>query len=447
MVKRFRGGLISANSYYTSVNNITYGSNTLFVGQQLTPTQSSYNVNRQIKYGNVTSYSFLVNRYDRFPSSIFESETRSFTVKADNARNGTTLYWTIKNITTSDSDFTAVSGSFSVTNGIGTFSVLPIAEPIFDPDETFQIEIRTGSISGPVQVTSDIVTVKNQLFTMNVLAVGAGGGGGGNDATSRSGGGGSGGVVEAILNWTGSNVTVIAGGGGGGGAAGVTGTGGGTAGANGGGRGGNAGTSPNSGAGGGGGGWSGIYSGPTYYLVAGGGAGGGGAQEGTAKDVNASGGGIQPNGVNGTSLSGTQGGDYSGDGGGGGGGGGGYYGGVCYPAPSGAIALAQSGGGNYANPAYVNSANLINGSYGKSQANGSTAGSSVVYNWTGYSSNAGAGGFAPSANQASGSSGGNGKVIIRYLGSKLFTGGTYSTDGTYSYHTFANTSPETFSYP
>lgn len=448
MVKRFRGGLISANLYHTAVNNITYGSNTLFIGQQLTPTQSSYNVNRQITYGNVSNYSFLVNRYDRFPSTIYEGETRTFTVKADNVPNNTTAYWNIKHITTSDADFTANSGTFITTNGIGTFSVNPAGDGIDDVNETFQIEIRTGNVSGILQTTSDSIGIISitSFIQVDILAIGAGGGGGGGDGpgvAGRGGGGGSGAVVAGSSTLTiGNQLTVSVGGGGGGGVGATGGTGGGAAGTNGGARGGNAGGSPSSGGGGAGGGWSGILSGPTYYLIAGGAAGGGGANEGTANDVNASGGGIQPGGANGTNLTGTQGVDYPGDGGGGGGGGGGYYGGLGYTG-TGSPAPGPGGGGNYTNPTYITSATLVNGNPGQTTTQGGAGGASTVYSWVGYSNDAGAGGIAGSG-PGTGGTGGTGKVIIRYLGSQLGQGGTYSSSNGYSYHTFTSATPSVF---
>ena len=449
MVKRFRGGLISANPYYTSVNNITYGSNTLFIGQQLTPTQSSYNVNRQITYGNVSNYSFLVNRYDRFPSAIVEGETRTFTVKADNVTNNTTAYWNIKHITTNDADFTANSGSFVTSSGIATFSITASSNDDTENNELFQLEIRTGtSITGVLESTSPSITITNrESIIIDFLAIGGGGGAGGNDGPGAAGqgaGGASGGIVSgsaAII--FGQQLTVSVGGAGGGGTGATTGTGGGTAGSNGGGRGGNAGTSPNSGAGGGGGGWSGILSGPTYYMVAGGGAGGGGSNEGTANDVNASGGGIQPGGANGVSLTGTQGVDYPGDGGGGGGGGGGYYGGLGYTG-TGSPAPAQGGGGNYTNPTYISSAALVNGNPGQTGPSGGAGGASTVYSWVGYSNDAGAGGTRGSGPTASGAAGASGKIIIRYLGSQLCQGGTYSSASGYSYHTFTSATPSIF---
>jgi len=195
MTKRFRGGIISANLSYTQVNNITYGSNTLFIGQQLTPIQNAYNVYKKITYGNIPNYSFLINRYENFINTIYETGSQVYTVKADNAPDGTTVYWTILHGTTEDADFTNSSGSFTTTNGIGSFTLMAVGEDLDDINKTFQIQLRTDSISGPVQVTSNPITLIDvpNSFKLEYLLVAGGGSG-----ASQGGGGGAGGVLTGF---------------------------------------------------------------------------------------------------------------------------------------------------------------------------------------------------------------------------------------------------------
>jgi len=115
-----------------------------------------------------------------------------------------TLYWTILHGTTTDANFSLVSGSFTKlsTNTI-TITTLSTADT---SDRTFQLEIRTGSITGPVLITSSVVnllitgqevftTVGTNTFTvpagvtsLSVVAVG-GGGGAGADYAGGAGGG------------------------------------------------------------------------------------------------------------------------------------------------------------------------------------------------------------------------------------------------------------------
>lgn len=71
----------------------------------------------------------------------------------------TLLYWTILNGTTTDADFLAVSGSFTVSGGAGLFTVRSVADGLGEPAETFQVQIRTGSTSGTVIYTSPAITI------------------------------------------------------------------------------------------------------------------------------------------------------------------------------------------------------------------------------------------------------------------------------------------------
>ena len=109
----------------------------------------------------VATYSFNIA-----PSSINEGSAGSFTVSTTNVGSGTTLYWTVLNSTTSNVDFSATSGSFAIdTYGYGTFTVTPTADHLTEGAETFQVEVRTDSITGTVQATSPSVTVNDTSLT------------------------------------------------------------------------------------------------------------------------------------------------------------------------------------------------------------------------------------------------------------------------------------------
>ena len=77
--------------------------------------------------------------------------------------NGVNYFWTINHITTNAADFAAVSGQITsqyhtTTSGTyfntGYFYVNPVSDTIFEGTEIFTISIRSGSITGPVVVTS-----------------------------------------------------------------------------------------------------------------------------------------------------------------------------------------------------------------------------------------------------------------------------------------------------
>ena len=105
----------------------------------------------------VLSYTFSGN-----PTAV-EGSSYTGTVNTIQVSNGTTLYWTINHGTTSAADFSATSGSFTISAsgnmGSGSFSFTPTASDADSSSETFSIEIRTGSTSGTIVDTSSTITL------------------------------------------------------------------------------------------------------------------------------------------------------------------------------------------------------------------------------------------------------------------------------------------------
>ena len=100
------------------------------------------------------------------PASVDEGNSAAFTVQ--NLGPDGTYYWTVLNGTSANADFTATSGSFTVSgstggidNGSGSFSVTTVADRTTEGAETFQVQVRSGSVSGPVLVTSASVTIND----------------------------------------------------------------------------------------------------------------------------------------------------------------------------------------------------------------------------------------------------------------------------------------------
>lgn len=89
-------------------------------------------------------------------SSVDEAASLVFNVTA--SVDGT-YYWTINNITTASADFSAVSGSFTVTSGTGSFTVDITDDYATEGDQTFTASVRKTSISGQVMATSTTVTI------------------------------------------------------------------------------------------------------------------------------------------------------------------------------------------------------------------------------------------------------------------------------------------------
>jgi hypothetical protein len=77
------------------------------------------------------------------PATIDEGTNNTYYISTTNFTG--TLYWTI-NATTND--FTAISGSVAITSNSGSFTLSTIADTSTEGNETYLINLRTGSISG-----------------------------------------------------------------------------------------------------------------------------------------------------------------------------------------------------------------------------------------------------------------------------------------------------------
>ena len=86
-------------------------------------------------------------------SSVNEGSTITFTSTSTGVPDGT-LYWSRYGGAANDADFSAVNGSFTVTDGVGTFTVTPVADHLTEGTELFSVVVRTGSITGPIIGTS-----------------------------------------------------------------------------------------------------------------------------------------------------------------------------------------------------------------------------------------------------------------------------------------------------
>jgi len=93
-------------------------------------------------------------------SSVNEGGTVTWTVTAYNSP--TTLYWT-NGGTTTGADFTdgQNSGSFSISGTSGSISRTLTNDATTEGSETIIMQVRTGSTSGPIVVTSSTVTVND----------------------------------------------------------------------------------------------------------------------------------------------------------------------------------------------------------------------------------------------------------------------------------------------
>ena len=280
---------------------------------------------------------------------------------------------------------------------------------------TYTVRHYKNSVES-VDSTSDSATTS--LAVEYLVVAGGGGGRSGFIDGQPGGGGGAASLVTAATFQPGITYTIVVGAGGAGGASGSA------SGAN--------------------GGESSLHNGTSYLARMAGGTGGSGTTGGAGGTVlsgSGAAGGVGGNqntspGSIGSGTGGGGGGGYGGTGGGNGGaGGGGGAGGVGGTSPGTAgVSSSGSGGQPGWDGANASGGGGGGGGYNISGKCNSTSGC--------YGGGGGGGGGASQGNPAG--NGGEGVVIIRYLGSQKATGGTITSSGGYTIHTF--TSSGTFSF-
>lgn len=113
-------------------------------------------------FGNVTIRQLLATYIvTRSSLSVDEGSSVTFTVTTTNVPNGAVLYYTLNIINGDASDVTATSGSFTITNGVGSFSVTTVEDLTTEGSEYITASIRTSSINGPIVATSGLVLIND----------------------------------------------------------------------------------------------------------------------------------------------------------------------------------------------------------------------------------------------------------------------------------------------
>lgn len=127
-----------------------------------------------ISASKVRSQKFVVIGGPRAPSyaiipsvtSVTESDTISFTINTTNVSNGVVLYWTLTG-TTSSGDFNPAvsSGTTTISNGSAVVSLSLSADQLTEGTESFSMQLRLDSTSGPIVAQSSVITVLDTSFT------------------------------------------------------------------------------------------------------------------------------------------------------------------------------------------------------------------------------------------------------------------------------------------
>ena len=97
-----------------------------------------------------------------YDTTVDEGGTLTVNVNTTNVANGTTLYWNVVlGSTISSGDFASTSGSFSINSNTGSFDIDTISDTLTEGGEPVTVQIRTGSNSGTIVLTSDQITISD----------------------------------------------------------------------------------------------------------------------------------------------------------------------------------------------------------------------------------------------------------------------------------------------
>lgn len=92
---------------------------------------------------------------------VDEGDTVSFTVTTSNLPNST-LYWSMAGTATAaDFDDSADSGTVDIINNSGLISRQILADHLTEGPETFLLQLRTTSVTGPIVATSPTITIND----------------------------------------------------------------------------------------------------------------------------------------------------------------------------------------------------------------------------------------------------------------------------------------------
>ena len=101
-------------------------------------------------------------------ASINEGQSVTFTITTRNVPSGTTLYYTLGNMTAADISGGAVSGTVTVSNNIGTVSVTTASDSATEGTETMIFQLRTVSTSGTIVATANVTILDTSTAGLSV---------------------------------------------------------------------------------------------------------------------------------------------------------------------------------------------------------------------------------------------------------------------------------------
>ena len=114
-----------------------------------------------------TSLTASIDSVTPAANNIDEGSALTFTVATTGISDGQTLSWAINNVTSSNADFAAISGTFNTLNDGGTFTVTPVADATTEGAETFTVTVTwtVPQNGGGENATSPSVTINDTSQT------------------------------------------------------------------------------------------------------------------------------------------------------------------------------------------------------------------------------------------------------------------------------------------
>ena len=131
------------------------------VSFNLIRTNNTWTVVGQLAKNGLVDANSPTYAFSSVPTSINEGASGTYIVTTTNVSNGTTLYWTVNYSTALNADFVASSGTFTINNNTGQFTVSPVADVTTEGPETFTVSVKIGSISGTVVASTNIQTIND----------------------------------------------------------------------------------------------------------------------------------------------------------------------------------------------------------------------------------------------------------------------------------------------
>ena len=93
--------------------------------------------------------------------NVNEGETLTITVTSTNINDGATYFWSVTN----PPDFAVNTGLFTINDNSSSFTVTPLLDFTTEGPETFTVQLRSSSVTGPIIATSTPITINDTSIT------------------------------------------------------------------------------------------------------------------------------------------------------------------------------------------------------------------------------------------------------------------------------------------